>query len=375
MAADSDDVIVLTNNINLEDSLNINKTVNIDLNNHNIEAKEKVFIIQGGSLKLTGKGVISESMPNYGAIMLFGSDDSSKTEFSTVSVGSDVTLRGWSGIFINHLNNTGYGINVNMDGTIDAVNDINGGPGIGIYVNGNIKNNDNCPIINLSKSSKIMSSGNGIYSAGCSNYNINGAYIEGVESAIGIKSGSFEILDGTFIGNGPDKTPTNGNNNGINASGSSIQIESNPNYNGNININISDGNFISKNSNVIYEYTINNSSTNVKSVNISGGNFNSESGKDVFNLSSSFKNNHSSFIYGGIYTSDPTSYLKSGYNVAKDEGLHYEVVQNTMGVFKTNDKSNNTSMILTIIAVIVLFIIIFIKRQSILKFINSIIKR
>lgn len=375
MAADRDDVIVLTNNINLEDSLNINKTVNIDLNNHNIEAKEKVFIIQGGSLKLTGKGVISESMPNYGAIMLFGSDDSSKTEFSTVSVGSDVTLRGWSGIFINHLNNTGYGINVNMDGTIDAVNDINGGPGIGIYVNGNIKNNDNCPIINLSKSSKIMSSGNGIYSAGCSNYNINGAYIEGVESAIGIKSGSFKILDGTFIGNGPDKTPTNGNNNGINASGSSIQIESNPNYNGNININISDGNFISKNSNVIYEYTINNSSTNVKSFNISGGNFNSESGKDVFNLSSSFKNNHSSFIDGGIYTSDPTSYLKSGYNVVKDEGLHYKVVQNTMGVFKTNDKSNNTSMILTIVAVIVLFIIIFIKRQSILKFINSIIKR
>lgn len=46
-----------------------------------------------------------------------------------------------------------------MNGTINAVDDINDGPGAGIYVNGNIKDDNNSPIINLGGTVKITSTG------------------------------------------------------------------------------------------------------------------------------------------------------------------------------------------------------------------------
>jgi len=239
--ASSTDIINLTTNVILDDTININKTVNINLNNNNIEANEMVFLVQGGSLNLSGTGTISETKPNYGAIVLKGSEDPTKVDYSTVSVGSGVTLEGWSGIFINHEKKKGYGILVNMNGKINAVNDVSGSHGAGIYVNGNIQHQNNAPIINLTSTTKITSTGNGIYAAGYATYNINGAYISGVESGLGIKSGVFNILDGTILGTGEDKTPTSGNNNGINASGTAIQIESNPGYSGNIELNIKKG--------------------------------------------------------------------------------------------------------------------------------------
>ena len=351
-AATSKDTITLVSNTILNETLEINKTVNINLNNYNIEAKNKVFVVQGGSLNLNGKGKIIETNPYYGAITLIGSDSKDDKDFSTISVGKDVVLEGWSGIFINHLNNTAYGILVNMNGTINAVNDIDGGTGIGIYTNGNIKNLDNAPIINLSNTTKITSTGNGIYSAGFATYNINGAYIEGVESGLGIKSGIFNINDATIIGSGSDKTPTSGNNNGINASGTAIQIESNIGYKGNIELNIKDGNFTSNNSNVLYEYVVNGNNTKVKDINISGGKFISKKGKNVIDISNSLKSTHSKFISGGIYSSDVSNYLKDGFTLEKSNNL-YEVVTNTVSTFKEKETSNNTviSIILVILSI------------------------
>ena len=40
--------------------------------------------------------------------MLKGSNDKSKKNYSTINIGKDITLEGWSGIFIDHNdNNTG----------------------------------------------------------------------------------------------------------------------------------------------------------------------------------------------------------------------------------------------------------------------------
>lgn len=364
--ASSTDTISLTTNISLKETIEIHKTVNINLNGFDIKAPQKVFLIQGGSLNLSGKGKIIETNPYYGAITLIGSDDPSKKDFSTVSVGKDITLQGWAGIFINHNNKTGYGILVNMNGTINAVNDINGDEGIGIYVNGNIQNENNSPIINLSDTAKITSTGNGIYAAGYATYNINGAYISGVEAALGIKSGIFNILDGTIIGIGEDKTPTTGNNNGINASGSAIQIESNPGYAGNIELNIKKGNIKSKHSNVIYEYTVNTSDTNVKDININGGTYISEDNKPVFLLSDKFKQRHKNFISAGTFSSDPSAYLKSGYTVTKNDKSLYEVITSTISVFGIKNQNKNFSFF-SLIPLIALIIIIYIYREKIIK--------
>lgn len=303
--------------------------------------------------------------------MLKGSNDAGKTNYSTVTVGSDITLEGWSGIFINHNNKTAYGVLVNMKGTIKAVDDINGGPGTGIYINGNIKNQDNCPIINLSNTTKINSTGNGIYAAGFAIYNINGAYIEGKQSGLGIKSGIFNIKDGTILGTGPDKTPTNGNNNGINSSGTAIQIESNSGYKGDIELYIKNGNIESKNSNVIYEYTINNTSTKVKNIDLTGGTYKSHKDKDIFLLSDNFKKTHKKFISGGSFSSNPSQYLINGYNTTLNNSM-YNVTANTMLVF-AQKTANNTSNILIfiIISTIIISIFLILNQKKILNLLNS----
>jgi len=363
-ASSSKDTITLIGNTTIDKTLEINKTVNINLNNYNIEGKNKVFVVEGGSLNLSGKGKISETEPYYGAISLIGSDNKENKDFTTISVGKDIILEGWSGIFINHLNNTAYGILVNMNGTINAVNDTSGGTGIGIYTNGNIKNLDNAPIINLSNTAKITSTGNGIYSAGYATYNINGAHIEGVESGLGIKSGIFNINNATIIGSGDDKTPTSGNNNGINASGTAIQIESNAGYKGNVELYIKDGNFTSKNSNIIYEYVVNNTDTKVKNINISGGTFISKNGSYVIDVSNSFKSTHSKFINGGTYSSDISSFLNNGFSLEENNNL-YTVISNTISTFneKNTNKSNIIPIIISMFFISVISIYIYIKKK------------
>ena len=256
-----------------------------------------------------------------------------------------------------------------MNGTINAINDINGDEGIGIYVNGNIQHENNSPIINLSDTANITSTGNGIYAAGYATYNINGAHISGVEAALGIKSGIFNILDGTIIGTGEDKTPTTGNNNGINASGTDIQIESNPGYAGNIELNITKGTIRSNHSNVIYEYTVNTSKTNVKAININGGTYVSEDNKPVFLLSDNFKQTHKKFISGGTFSSDPSLYLKGGYTVTKNNKSLYEVITSTISVFGLKNQNNNFSLLslLKLIPLIAIVIIIYIYREKIIN--------
>lgn len=375
IAASSTDIITLTSNTTVDETLIINKNVNINLNNFNIQAEEKVFLIQGGSLNLSGNGKISETKPNYGAITLIGSDDPTKKDFSTVSVGSGITLEGWSGIFINHNNKTGYGILVNMNGSINAADDTNGDAGAGIYVNGNIKHLNNAPIINLSDTSKITSSGSGIYSAGYANYYINGAYINGKESGLAIKSGYFNIWDGTIIGSGEDKTPTTGNNNGINPSGTAIQIESNPGYAGNIELYIKDGSITSQNSNVIYEYTVNGDETEVREISLTGGEYVSKANKPVFLISESMKQSYQGFISGGEYSSDPSEFLKNGYNATKNKNDMYEVANNTTGVFGMKENSNNPFTVITIaILVLIIGITIFSNRERLLRVFNKIKK-
>ena len=370
--ASSDDVISLISNVNLEDSLVVNKVVNINLNGNDITADEKVFMVKGGFFTLTGKGTIRETKPNYGAIMLVGSTNSADEKYSVVNVGKDVTLEGWSGIFINHDSKKSYGVHVNLEGKINAVKDISGGTGIGIYVNGHIKEEEAHPVVNIMDGAKINSTGNGLYIAGYSTFNIGDAYIEGDESAIGIKSGKLIIDGATLVCNGEDYTPTSGYQNGIKPSGATIQIESNNGYKGKMEIDISSGSFISKNSNVIYEYLGRGNNSEIYSMSISGGTFTSGKSKDIFSLSNSFKNIHSGFISGGKYSTNPNEYLKSGYKVVEDNNK-YSVIKSSMkevvgNNYKENNKNNFIKSLFFILIISLSLIYIYMnKKYNILK--------
>jgi hypothetical protein len=366
--AGENEVISLISDVKLDNSLEINKKVNINLNGNDISAPEKVFMVEGGELNLTGKGKIKETKPNYGAIMVKGSTDPSDNEYSVVNVGEDIELEGWSGVFITHNNSKSYGVEVNFAGKINSINDTSGGTGTGIYVNGNIKDTNNSPVVNILDGAKISSTGNGLYFAGYGEYNINGAEISGSDSGIGIKAGILNIDGATVIGTGPDETPTEGYNDGIKASGTAIQIESNSGYAGEIEINIDDGTFISNNSNVIYEYIGKGNNSQVIALDISGGTFESKKDKDVIRITDSLKQFHNKFISGGKYSSNPEEYLKPGYAAGLSDGK-YEVIQSTLlGVFANERSVNNSGAIIVIlISIIALGILVYFNRVKIFK--------
>jgi len=355
--AKSGDTITLVSDNKLEDTLVINKSITVDLNGNDITTDEAVFKVQGGALHLTGKGKVYETSPNYGAIMVYGSVNPEDTDYSVVKVDKDVYLEGWSGIFITHESLKAYGILVNFDGTINGVNDTSGGTGIGIYINGNIKHTTNYPVINIGDNAKITSTGNGIYMAGYMELNVDGGYIQGDESGIGMKAGILNINDGTIISTGSDETPSQGNNNGINASGTAIQIESNPNYAGNMKINIKDGLIKSKNSYAVYEYIGKGETSLVNTINISSGQV--ESGKDNFYLSNSFNEKHPYFIEGGLYSSDPSDYLDPGYSAILNKDNLYEVNMATFRqVSKYEDESPRTLLYLLMVGLLVILSVI-----------------
>jgi len=374
--ASSEDTIELFSDANFNDTYQINKVVNIDLNGNNISAPSTVFLVEGGSLNISGKGTIKETKPNNGVIRVIGGSDTKNERFSTLNIEKDVTLEGWAGIFITHKNNTSHGVYIDFDGTINAVTDINGGYGAGIYINGNVKHEESHPVINILDNAKITSTGTGLFIAGYATFNINKAYIEGRDSGIGIKAGVLNIDGATIICNGEDETPSEGYNNGIYASGATIQIESNNGYAGNIELNILSGKLTSKNSSVIYEYIGKGNNTLVKNINISGGTFISEVKKDIFLLSNSFKDTHKSFISGGKYSSNPQNYLKSGYNSELEDNL-YTVSKSAMAVFKDRGEYKGNILNIMIVILITLFtsIILFIYRLKLFNLFKKIIQK
>lgn len=373
--ASSNDIISLISDVNLETSLQINKEVNINLNGNDIEAKEKVFMVKGGFLDLSGSGTIKESNPKYGAIMIVGSNKPNDDNYSSVHVGKDITLQGWSGIFISHENSKSYGVVVYLDGKINAVDDVDGDTGIGIYVNGNIKDKETNPVVNISDGAEITSTGAGLYIAGYSTFYIGKANITGVESGIGIKSGKLNINGANVTATGLDKTPTGGYNNGIKASGTAIQIESNNGYSGDVEIDISNGNFTSKNSHVIYEYIGRGDSSLIYSMSFSNGTFISEAGKNVFSFSESFKNIHSGFISGGEYSSNPSEYLKNGYSTVLENGT-YNVTKSTLKTVNGSNINNNKptffKSLISLFIIILLCLITYLNRTRISNWLSNI---
>ena len=370
--ASSMDTIKLFSDAVLNESIPVNKTVNIDLNGNNIVNKSSSFIVDGGTLNITGKGKIVESSPFYGVIRVIGSTSETDELYSSVNIDKDVTLEGWSGIFITHNNSKSHGVIVNFAGNINAVNDTSNDPGIGIYVNGNIKHDESKPIVNILDGATIKSSGNGLYIAGNATFNINKASIDGNEAAIGMKSGELNINGANVSCVGPDTTPSEGYNNGIKSSGTAIQLESNNNYAGNMVINILNGNFVSKNSNVIYEYIGSGNSTQVKSINIVGGTFTSNNNKDIFLLSNDFKNTHNSFVSGGRFNKNVSNYLKAGYTTELKND-YYVVDKNVLGAFKESiEKKNGINKLIFILSGIFIIILGIVYRRTLLQFAKNI---
>ena len=80
-------------NVSLEKTLVVSKKIVINMNGKNIQAKQEVLSVKNGNLKLTGKGTILETTPTLYGILLRGSSSVNDTDYSTVEVGKDVTVK------------------------------------------------------------------------------------------------------------------------------------------------------------------------------------------------------------------------------------------------------------------------------------------
>lgn len=316
--------VILTDNIsNINKTILINKEITVDLNGKNISfTKNNKFEVIGGNLTLTGKGTVKEETPYYGAVMLRGSANKEDINYSTLTVGKDVTLEGWAPIFINQLNGVNkvkdsYGITVNLYGTLNGFADSSGDLGHGIYVNGNIKHKENYPVINIYEGAIINTPGDGIYAAGFAKWNIEGAKITG-GIGIGAKSGIFNLKNVIIKATDPYMDPKYWGN-GIYSNGAAIQIESNNGYAGGIDITIDGGKYESINAYAIHHYlaskngeSVNNSLENLT---IKNGTF--IGGKD--NTAIDVVDGEKMVITGGTFSSSVAKYITSEYVETKVE--------------------------------------------------------
>lgn len=169
--------IKLLDNVTVPNATRIEKDLTINLNGFDIRATRRTFEIQGANVTFTGEGTIEETDPYFAPIVLYGNNQS-VANYTVVTIGEDVTIRGNYGVMVtpyeDGVQKFAYGVVVNMNGIMDAVTDSSGYTGGGIYVNGQMTHKENCPIINISETAQLKSSGLTIYAAGYAKWNLTG---------------------------------------------------------------------------------------------------------------------------------------------------------------------------------------------------------
>lgn len=369
------DTIKLLANVTLENTLTIDKDITIDMNEFNIEAKQKVLKVENGNLVLTGKGTIRETVPDYYAIILKGSRNEDDLNYSTLTIGEDITVEGWSAILIDRLGevsvnaittiyedtttyDTAYGIKVDVYGKLISKNDTSDDGGFGIYINGNIKHMTNYPEVHIYDGASIDSTNAGIYMAGYGEVTIDEASINGIGSGIAMKSGVLNLNKTNVTSTGEKQNPISYADR-IGPTGAAILIESNNDYAGNMIINISDSDLYSENNSAILEYIGNTTTRDTSITEISiNGNGTYTSNKDVatLELSDYFSGK---FITGGYFSKDPTKYVASEYKATKD-GDMYKVTKkfflSTMAEADSEEKSKFPVILIIIGGAILVFV-------------------
>lgn len=301
--------ITLTETIEIKDG----KTVEINLNGKSITKDSRPFKIGNAKVVFSGEGTIAETKSDqYAPLQVYGSDVDTEN-YTVVTVGKGITLKGWSGIFVA-LNAEGtynhYGLVVNVDGNIVAPAAESHVNGSGIYINGQCQVVEgNVPVFNLEGAS-IVARETGIYAAGYAIWNIKDATIESA-NALSLKSGSFTIDGGLYRSTGEFFEPSEDTSNGSVDTGAALSMTSNDGYAKKLDVVVNSGRFESVNGYAVYEGIPNkkNSSTPVAAESyvtlvINGGEFIGNTDKGSIKLNS-IKN--PKVIYGGSFNVTPDS--------------------------------------------------------------------
>ena len=313
-------------------SLTDGRSIVVNLNGHNIGfAANGYFYVHHGSLTLTGTGVVKEESPYYAPVLVEGAETDLGNNYAVVSVGENVTLEGWSGVFIDYAGtssgkNHSYGVNVTVNGTINSVLDTSNAAGHGVYINGTIQDIEgSVPVIALGETSSITSKGNGIYAAGYAIWTLAGDVM--APNALSIKSGTFTINSGNYTSTGEFADPATPNGNGSEDTGAALSITSNKAYAGKTDVTVNGGKFVSQNGHAVYEGIAYSSTSGAAakasyaSIQINNGVFEAAEGKDAVSIKEA---ENKKVISGGTFTSgnatsDVSEYYIAGAALTQDE--------------------------------------------------------
>lgn len=269
--------ITLIDDINFDTTIIVERDADalpleLDLGQHNIantSGKSYAIFIKQGTLSITGQGTIS----GQNGLEIQGSDQN-VVNFTTVSIGKDVTIQGQIyAIAINDYNSNSslnYGTKLTIDGTLRA--------GYGVATNGRIKNTVGAPQIIINDSAVIIASGyddsTPLYAAGNATWTISAATLTG-KSGLNIRAGEFTLNGTSVSADGEMRNPSTGSG-GIDGVGVAFQIEHHAAYADNITLNINGGTYTSTNGDVFYEYGKISSAhaiTSAADINITAGTF------------------------------------------------------------------------------------------------------
>ena len=268
--------LVLTSDIALANTAVINggRKLVIDMNGHCITKGSTPFDIYNATVEFTGTGTIAESIDDSFAALRLRGAASDCADYTVVTIGKDITLKGWSGIAVsydaggtNSFNN--YGLKVNFNGKVAHADGFTKDE-YGIYINGtNKQTSGNIAEFNLDGAS-IDAACAGIYAAGYAKWNIkNSTLVGNKETAIEIRAGKMTIESGSYTSNATVFS-TKPNGNGNTTAGAALAISQHT-TDLDIDVNVTGGTF--KGIYAIYENDIQNNTGNV-SVSVSGASLN-----------------------------------------------------------------------------------------------------
>ena len=352
LAKAKDGVITLTGDVTLSSGCKISdgNAYTINLNGKTLSAAKQVISLTRGKVIVNGTGTIKENSPYFGAIVVKGSENSANTNYSVVEVNAGVILEGWAPIFVDQNAAKAYGVSVTVNGaTLNAKKDTTGAGGAGIYVNGQITDENNAPVISLTNT-KICDADNasqGMYLAGYTTTTLTNCDITGM-TGVEIRAGKLTVSGGAITGTATPVTVTP-NGNGSTTAGAGVALAQ---HTTKLPVIVTIENATVKGYTGVYESNPqNNDSASIEKVNltISGGNFEAiNNGTNAV-----YSEDCTNFISGGTFSSDVSAYagnnavasLKNVYYVGTDSieaAVNSMSGGDTLTVIKGSVKVGNT---------------------------------
>ena len=298
------DRIVIENDINRTSGtyrISGGRVLTIDLNGHKISSPSMVFRICGAKVDFIGQGEIFETADNGFAPIVIDGSKEDVSDYTVVNIGKDITLRGWTGVFINPTKEgLCYGVKLNCSAKIEKTESFKL-DATGVYINGSIKATEgNVPVVNLD-GCRINVKLQGIYAAGFARWNLKNCEIVAANAAVEIRAGEMVIDGGNYTATADPLTVTP-NGNGSTVEGAAIGVSQHT-TNLPTSVAIKKGTFSGAYS--IWEKDVQDEvARDVIKLSVENGTFNG----------SVYSQNNTSFIKGGTFSDAPAQdYLAEGY--------------------------------------------------------------